>query len=150
MKTQQTHLGSEVLTAVVMKSSIFWDTTSCRIWGSHSGGYEEFSLLGYNVLHAAFLMLVSCMSSSKTLKMEATYPPKTSVELQWATRRDISEDSILPNMRPTIRSTEVHKPCVRSRRANKYRHINWECHSSQLFFQQTDWEQNIFQIQNSL
>jgi hypothetical protein len=28
-----------------MKSSIFWDIMPCRIWGSHSGGYEEFYLL---------------------------------------------------------------------------------------------------------
>jgi hypothetical protein len=33
-----------------MKSSIFWDITACRIWGSHGGGYEEFYLLGYNAV----------------------------------------------------------------------------------------------------
>jgi hypothetical protein len=32
-----------------MKSSIFWDITQCRMCGSHSGGYEEFYLLAYNV-----------------------------------------------------------------------------------------------------
>jgi hypothetical protein len=24
----------------------------CRIWGSHSGGYEEFYILGYNVVYS--------------------------------------------------------------------------------------------------
>jgi hypothetical protein len=24
--------------------------TECRIWGSHSGGYEEYHLLGYNAV----------------------------------------------------------------------------------------------------
>jgi hypothetical protein len=35
-----------------MKSSIFWDITSWRIWGSHCGGYEEFYLLGYNTMES--------------------------------------------------------------------------------------------------
>jgi hypothetical protein len=43
-------IGFEVLTAVVMKSSVFWDITPCRILGSYSGGYEEFYLLGYNAV----------------------------------------------------------------------------------------------------
>jgi hypothetical protein len=47
-----TEVGSEVLTVVVMKSSIFWDITPCRIWGSHSCGYEEFYLLGYDAMQS--------------------------------------------------------------------------------------------------
>jgi hypothetical protein len=35
-----------------MKSSIFWDIALCRIWGSHSGGYEEFYLLGYDTMQS--------------------------------------------------------------------------------------------------
>lgn len=77
MKTQQTHLGSDVLTALDTKSPVF---------------------LGYNVLHAAWLKLFSCMASSKTLKMEATYFPRTSVEFQWTIRRHIPEDKIHHNM----------------------------------------------------
>jgi hypothetical protein len=50
VRTYTQLLGSEVFTAVVMKSSIFWDITPCRIWGFHSGDYEEFYLLGYNVV----------------------------------------------------------------------------------------------------
>jgi hypothetical protein len=44
--------GSEVLTAVVMKSIIFWDITPCRIGGPHTGGYgyKEYYLLGYNAV----------------------------------------------------------------------------------------------------
>jgi hypothetical protein len=35
---------------VIVKGSIFWDITPCRIWGSHCGGYEDFYLLGYNAV----------------------------------------------------------------------------------------------------
>jgi hypothetical protein len=36
-----------------MKGSIFWDIIQCRIWGSHSGGYEEFYLLRFNAVWSA-------------------------------------------------------------------------------------------------
>jgi hypothetical protein len=49
-KLWRNNVESEVLTAVVMKSSIFWDITLCRMGGSHSRGYEEFYLLGYNAV----------------------------------------------------------------------------------------------------
>jgi hypothetical protein len=55
-------VGCEVLTAVVMKSSIFWDITSC-------------SLL--KVLLAACLML----AYFSTLKMEATFSSETSLSM---------------------------------------------------------------------
>jgi hypothetical protein len=32
---------------------------------------------------AVSLMLVSCLASSSVLKMEATYSPETSVDIQW-------------------------------------------------------------------
>jgi hypothetical protein len=48
---------------------------SCRIWGFHSGGYEEFFLLGYNAEQSIesrltfwrHLSLVSCLVHSSTL-----------------------------------------------------------------------------------
>jgi hypothetical protein len=30
--------------------------TVCRIWGSHSGGYEEYYLVGYNAVEAGVLL----------------------------------------------------------------------------------------------
>jgi hypothetical protein len=42
----------------------------CWIWGSHSGGYEEYDDLGYHTLYV-FFMLVSCLAYSSNLKIEA-------------------------------------------------------------------------------
>jgi hypothetical protein len=39
-----------VLTAVIMKSSMLWDITPCRIWGSHSGDYEKFYAVRNNAV----------------------------------------------------------------------------------------------------
>jgi hypothetical protein len=53
------NVGSEVLKTVVMKGSIFWDITPCRIWGSQNGRYEEFYLLGYNAVKVELLLKVN-------------------------------------------------------------------------------------------
>jgi hypothetical protein len=56
-----------------------------RIWGFHSGGYEEFYLLGQNAMLvelANCFMLVFCVSYSSTLKIEATCTSETSVGFQ--------------------------------------------------------------------
>jgi hypothetical protein len=77
--------------------------SSCRIWGSHSSGYEEFYIVGYNVVYsvenqpvfrrnispqssgsknkpskkaaelAILFMMVSCLDYSLTVKMEGTF-----------------------------------------------------------------------------
>jgi hypothetical protein len=83
----------------------------CRILHSHSGGYEELSLLdslvvrwyvtedfclqGYNTLLAAWFMLVSCLSYYSTLNMKAIYSSEMSVDFQQITWRYIPEDRTL-------------------------------------------------------
>jgi hypothetical protein len=54
-------------------------------------GYEEFCLLGYNALLAAYLMLVSCFAYFSILKMK-TCSSETSTDLYWATWLYIPDD----------------------------------------------------------
>jgi hypothetical protein len=68
----------EVLTAVVMMSTIFWDITPCS---------------SSNVCMPPAFTLVSCSAYSSALKMEAIYSSETSVDIQRTTRRYIPEDS---------------------------------------------------------
>jgi hypothetical protein len=76
----------EVLTAVVMKISIFWDITPCRplkvnrrFWGTCR-------------LH---LYVESCLAYSLTLKTEAMCSSETSADFQRTTRRYIPEGRTL-------------------------------------------------------
>jgi hypothetical protein len=91
------------------------------IWRSHSGGYEQFCLLGYNAVSPLKVNrrfegtyrlhhqgrricrarnqserwqaeVVSCLAYSSTLKTEAICSSETSVDFQRTTRRYISED----------------------------------------------------------
>jgi hypothetical protein len=39
-------------------------------------------------------MLVSCLPNYTTLKIAGTYSSETSVDFQWATRRDIQKDKM--------------------------------------------------------
>jgi hypothetical protein len=71
------HVGFEVLTAVVMKSSIFWDITA-------------------ELYLPPSLMLVCCLAYSSTLKTEVTCSSETSVHFQRSTQRYISEYKNLP------------------------------------------------------
>jgi hypothetical protein len=77
------NVGFEVLTAVVMKSTIFLDIKPCRL-------LKVTRRFG---LPPAFT-LVSC-SACSTLKMEATCYSKMSVYFKRTTRRYIPEDSSL-------------------------------------------------------
>jgi hypothetical protein len=67
----------EVLTAMVMKSTIFWDTTPCS----------------RALLPTAF-RLVFCSAYSSALKMEAICSSETSVDFQRTTRRYIFMSNI--------------------------------------------------------
>jgi hypothetical protein len=58
----------------------------CRIWGSHSGGYE------------ATCLLDGLLYYSSTLKMEAIRSSETSGETQRTTRRYIPEDDTLQGL----------------------------------------------------
>jgi hypothetical protein len=77
-------VGCEVLTVVVMKSTIFWDITLCN----------PLKVIAELSLPPAF-MLVSCLAYSLTLKMEAIYSSEMSVDFQWTTQHYIPEDSTL-------------------------------------------------------
>jgi hypothetical protein len=96
-------VGFEVLTAVVMKCSTFWDITSNPLkfnWcfggtsGLHFQGLEinqtrkktwKHVLTTWS-LHEFAFMLVSCLAYSSILKMEAKYSSETSVDFQGTTR----------------------------------------------------------------
>jgi hypothetical protein len=64
-----------------------------KIWGSRSGGCEEFYLLGSNAVWsvesraqlATCSMLISCLAYSSILKMAATCSSETSVDFQRTT-----------------------------------------------------------------
>jgi hypothetical protein len=57
----------------------------CEIWGSHSGGYEEF----------ACFMLVSCLACYSTLKMEVRCSSETLVDFHRDIWHYIPEDRTL-------------------------------------------------------
>jgi hypothetical protein len=84
----------EVLTAVLMKSTIFWDITPCsplKINGRFGGTYRLHLQL---YLPSAFT-LVSCSAYFSTMKMEAACSSQTSINFQRNTRRYIPEDITL-------------------------------------------------------
>jgi hypothetical protein len=71
------------------------------IWGSHSGGYEDFYFIGFNavkvkrcigVTRRICVTLVSGLFYYPTMKTEATCSFETSVVYEWTTRQYISED----------------------------------------------------------
>jgi hypothetical protein len=67
---------------------------SCRIWGFHSGGFEEYHLLGYD----AVCLLAGLLNYSSTLKMEAILPSETSGTTLRTARRHIPEDDTLQGL----------------------------------------------------
>jgi hypothetical protein len=102
--------GFEVLITVVMKSSVVWNITLCsplkvsRCFGGtwrihlqgrrigkarnqHEAGSKESPLL------ATCFMLVSCLTDSLMLKMEATCYSETSVDFQLSIKHYIPEDT---------------------------------------------------------
>jgi hypothetical protein len=78
-------VGTEFLTAMVMKSSVFSDITPC----------SPLSVNQDLCLPPAFT-LVSGLACSSTLKMKATCSSETSVGFQQTTPRYIPDDRILP------------------------------------------------------
>jgi hypothetical protein len=109
-------VGFEVLTAVVMKSYIFWDIMLCsplkvnRRYGGtchlhHQG--RRMSQAKHQREGLCFLptfRLVYCLAYSSTLKMEPTCSSETSIDFQRSIRHYIPEDR-------TLR----HKFCLKSR-----------------------------------
>jgi hypothetical protein len=94
-------VGIEVLTAVVMKSTIFWDITPCSLLkvNRRFGGTYRLHLQGRRTSRASNLppafTLVSCSVHSSTLKMEAICSSETSIDFQRTTWHCISEESTL-------------------------------------------------------
>jgi hypothetical protein len=86
-------VGFEVLTAVVMKSIIFWNITPCsplRVNRRFGGTYRlHLQAPLATCFHAGFLAYFS------TLKMEAICSSEKSVGSQLTTRRYIPEDGTL-------------------------------------------------------
>jgi hypothetical protein len=98
--------GFEVLTAVVMKSSVFWDIMLCnplKINLRFGGTYllriharwisqERSQCKNLVTSTSTCFMLVSSLAYSSTLKLQVTCSSETSVDFQRATCRYIQED----------------------------------------------------------
>jgi hypothetical protein len=82
------NVGSEVFTAVAMKSIIFWDITPCSPLGVNRRFGGTYRLHIQHLLACWFLAELI----SSPLKMEAICLSETSVETQRTTRRYIPED----------------------------------------------------------
>jgi hypothetical protein len=86
------YVGFEVLTAVVMKSTNFWDIMTCsslRVNRRFEGTYR-LHLHGRRISRA---LLATCWAYFSTLKIEEPSSSETSVDFQRATGRYIPEDS---------------------------------------------------------
>jgi hypothetical protein len=102
------YVESDVLTAVAVKCSIFWNIMpyiQAKV-NRRFGGTYRYIFQGRRVSEtrrqhgagklALFFVLVPCLSSSSsTLKMRETCPSETSVDFQWITRYYIPEDRTL-------------------------------------------------------
>jgi hypothetical protein len=101
---QWNYVGFEVLTAVVMKNTIFWDITPCSpLSVNRFGGIYRLHLPCRRIRRARLqsesswkaelcFTLVSCSAYSSTLKIEAICSSET-VDTQRTTRCYIPEDS---------------------------------------------------------
>jgi hypothetical protein len=87
-------VGSELLTAVVMKSPILWHTTPC-IPLKVNQRFGKTCRLHLQALLATYFTLVSCLTYSSTVKMGTICSSETSVDFQRTTRRYILEDRTL-------------------------------------------------------
>jgi hypothetical protein len=83
-------IGVEVLTAVIMKSSIFWDIIPHSLLKVNQHVRETF----YPCFAACF-MLVSCLAYSSTLEMEATCSYEMLIDFQLTTQCYVLEDTTI-------------------------------------------------------
>jgi hypothetical protein len=99
------HVGFEVITAVVLKSTIFWDRTPCSPLkvNQQFGGTYHLHLQGREVSQGRnqreaasssviCFTLVSCLAYILTLNMEVICSSKKSFDFQRTTRRYIPGD----------------------------------------------------------
>jgi hypothetical protein len=111
MPKHKIYVGFEVLTAVVMKSSIFWDTTprsplkvnrrfgeTCRLRPQDRRSSRATAEL---CLPPDFT-LTSRSACSSTLRMEATCSSETSVDFQLAIRNMFQKTEFFINLRSSI------------------------------------------------
>jgi hypothetical protein len=92
------YIEFEVLTAVVMKSTIFWYITPCSPLKANRRFGRTYCLQVASRAVLSFppaFALVSCSAYSWTLKMEAICSYQTSVGFQRTTRRYITKDCTL-------------------------------------------------------
>jgi hypothetical protein len=107
------YIGFEVLTTVVMKSSVFWDMTP-------SSPLEVNRRLGgtYRLQNPRLMNnWVFCLVYYSILK-EATCSSETSVHFQWTTLRYIPEQRTLPSQ-----IHHGHRSKIRLRRQSKHRRL---------------------------
>jgi hypothetical protein len=101
-------VGFEVLTAVAVKSTLFWDVTPCSPLkvSRRFGVTHHFHLQGRRISRARnqrerwqaepeHIFTVVSYSAYSTVKMEAICSSETPVDFQRTIRRCIPEDSIL-------------------------------------------------------
>jgi hypothetical protein len=95
----------QVLVAVVMKSSIFWDITPCRLLkvNGRFGGTCRLHLQGRRISKARNQRETGCT----TLKLESTCSFEMSVDFQRAARLYIPEDRTLQYCRSWRRNFVV-------------------------------------------
>jgi hypothetical protein len=99
MASPWSYVGFDVLTAVVMKSSVHWDIMPCILVNVNRrfGGTSSLNILGWRVSHTinqlqvGNFMLVSCFPYSSTLNKEATCSSKTAVNIHRIIWRYIPE-----------------------------------------------------------
>jgi hypothetical protein len=106
------HVGFEVLTPVVMKSTIFWDITPCsplKVNRRFGWTYR----LHYQSRRISQIRNQREENSKQSLKIEEICSSETSVDLQRTKRRYIPEDR-------TLNSETYSNVCTkRKRRSNK-------------------------------
>jgi hypothetical protein len=84
-----TNVRFDVLTAVIVQSSVFWYMTPCSLLKSKKPGWSM------RQAQVSCFTLVSYVVYFSTLKMEATCSSETSSDFQRTTRRSIPEDRTL-------------------------------------------------------
>jgi hypothetical protein len=106
---------SEIVKAVVMKSSVFWDITPCSRFNveRHFRRIYRFHLVGRRISHARNEHeAVSehdgfSLAYSLTLKMDSSYSSETSVDFQRTTRCYIPEDRTFLILISSLRYTFI-------------------------------------------
>jgi hypothetical protein len=127
-------------------STVFWDITLCsplKVYWRFEGKYH-FHLQGW-ISQARYqserrwhaFTLVSCLAYL-TLKMEVICSSKTSVDLQWTTRRYIPEDSTLQTYDRLRKTLEMLLLCIHLwHLCKKCKFVHWSS------YWETDWTWNF-------